>query len=336
VSFRCGEWATARPGIIRIDDPDARRSGTVHDVAATWPELSYAGWAGTKRTVHLCTQMLGKARIALGPVQPEWMHTCLHTAARGLTTGPLPLGDRSVQFGLDVFEGALTVRVSDGRSATVPISGGRTIADIYREFTGTAAEMGVSLDLWDRPQEVSDTTPFHEDTRRSEYDPAAVRRWFDAVTAVANVFGVWQGRFLGRSSVQFWWGAFDFAVLRFSGRKAEPPQDRGYIMRYDLDAEFMNAGFWPGDESAPDPIFYAYINPTPPGCDLAPIDPDAAAWIETMGEWVLPYEAVRTSGDPCGALLDFLDSVYAVAGANGGWDLTSYEYVPPAPSTRTA
>lgn len=301
-----------------------------------WPALPYGEWSETKRTLHLCSQMLGKASLALAPVQAEWMHACLHATARGLTTGPLPAGNGSIELGIDVFDDAMTLRTSDGRSSSVALAAGRTIADIYREFTGCAAELGVPLDVWDRPQEVADVTPFHDDTRPCAYDPAAVRRWFEVITAVANVFETWRGRFMGRSGVQFWWGAFDLAVLRFNGRHAEAPQDRGYIMRYDLDAEFMNAGFWPGDESSPEPIFYAYISPAPPGCDLVPIDPKSAAWIEQMGEWVLPYEAVRTSGDPCGALLDFLDSVYAVAGTHGGWDLASFEYVPPAPSSRTA
>jgi len=190
--------------------------------------------------------------------------------------------------------------------------------------------------VWDRPQEVSDTTPFHLNTHDCTYDPDAVRRWFSVVTAVANVFEAWKGRFFGRSGVQFWWGAFDVSVLRFSGRHAEAPDDRGYIMRYDLDAEFMNAGFWPGDDSSPEPIFYAYIHPAPPGCDLAPVNPKSAAWIEQMGEWVLPYEDVRNSGDPSAALDDFLESVYAVAGSNGGWDLSEYEYRPPAPPARNA
>jgi hypothetical protein len=313
------------------------KESSVSDPASptAWPELAYADWADTKRTLHLCTQMLGKARLALFPVQPEWMHACLFPTARGLTTGPMPVGDLSVEFGIDVYDDAMTLAVSDGRAERVELSSGRTIADIYAEFTERAAGMGVPLDVWDRPQEVADTTPFHKDTAPCVYDPVAVRRWFAAISAIANVFELWRGRFFGRSSVQFWWGAFDLAVLRFNGRRSEPPEDRGYIMRYDLDAEFVNAGFWPGDDSSPDPIFYAYISPAPPGCDLVPIDPKAAAWIEQMGEWVLPYEAVRTSGDPRGVLLDFLDSVYAVAGTNGGWDLAAYEYVPPAPSRRT-
>jgi hypothetical protein len=301
-----------------------------------WPELPYAEWAETKRMVHLCTQMMGKAKLALSPTQPEWMHVGLFVTPRGLTTGPMPWSDRSVEIVLDVFDDALVVNVSDGRSARVLLATGRSVADVFADLSDTLAGLGVPYDVWDRPQEVADTVAFHDDRRPGEWDRAAIRKWFDLVTAVSNVFEEWRGRFFGRTGVRFWWGAFDIGVLRFTGRHAEAPNDKGYIMRYDLDAEFMNAGFWPGDEASPDPIFYAYLSPAPAGCDLAPVNPKAAAWIERMGEWVLPYEAVRTSGDPRAALLDFLDSVYAVAGTNGGWDLASFEYTTPAPSARNA
>lgn len=301
-----------------------------------WEPLPYAEWAETKKTLQLCTQMMGKVRLGLAPAQPEWMHACLRTTSRGLSTGPMPFEDRSVEVALDVFDEALVVTVSTGDLRRVPLGQGRRVSDIYRDLMTALADLGVAVDVWDRPQEVTDTTPMHADEADQTYDPEAVRRWFGVITAVANVFEEWRGRFFGRSGVQFWWGAFDLAVLRFSGAHAEAPDDRGYIMRYDLDAEFMNAGFWPGDDASPEPIFYAYIHPAPEGCSLAPVNPTAAAWIERMGEWVLPYEAVRTCPDPRGALLDFLDSVYAVAGTNGGWDLPNYEYRAPAPPAHEA
>jgi len=157
-------------------------------------------------------------------------------------------------------------------------------------------------------------------------------------TVFSSVYGVFEEfrtRFFGRSGVQVWWGTFDQAVLLFTGKKLDAPDDKGYIMRYDLDAEHMNVGFWPGDDDSPEPVFFGYLVPAPPACETAPIEPHHANWIEAMGEWLLPYEAVRTSGDPRRAILDFLNSIYRVALTQGGRDAASFEYVPPAPPTRS-
>ena len=162
---------------------------------------------------------------------------------------------------------------------------------------------------------------------------AHAQRFYRLLATIDGVFEAFRSRFFGRSSVQFWWGGFDFAVLLFSGRHAPAPADRGYIMRYDLDAEHLNAGFWPGDDNVPQAGFYAYLVPRPDGCETAPIEPEHAGWVEAMGEWIMPYDAVRTSADPRQAVLDFLDSVYHVATTQGGWNAEAYEYVRPARPT---
>ena len=154
---------------------------------------------------------------------------------------------------------------------------------------------------------------------------------------LSSVYGVqeeFRSRFFGRSGVQFWWGTFDQAVLLFTGRKLAAPDDKGYIMRYDLDAEHMNAGFWPGDDNAPAAGFYAYLVPRPDGCETAPIEPEHAGWVEAMGEWMMAYDAVRQCDDPRRAILDFLTSVYRVAVTKGGWDEEQLSYTPPPDPAR--
>ncbi len=299
-----------------------------------WPELPYEQWAGTRKTVQLYTQILGKMKLALAPVQPEWLAASLEVGARGLTTGAMPWGTASVEVSLDFVDHVLRMALSDGRFAEFSLADGPTVAAVWAWATGVLADLGVEADLWDKPQEVEDTTRMSTDTRPVEYDTDAVAQWWTVISAVRGVFDEWRSPFFGRTHVPFWWGAFDLAVLRFTGKKAVAPEDRGYIMRYDLDAEFMNAGFWPGDQSAPGPIFYAYIYPKPPGCELASINPSGAAWIEQMGEWVMPYETALRSGDPRQAITDFLDCIYGIAGEYGGWDLPSFTYKEPAEPPR--
>jgi hypothetical protein len=299
-----------------------------------WPPLTYSDWAPTKKTLHLYTQLLGKARLALEPPQPEWLGSCLYLNARGLTTGPMPWGTLLVEVALDFSTHSLSVCVSDGRIKTLPLVPGRCVADVFSGLRDAFRELGIRMDMWEKPQEVEDITFLGDNRHDCTYAPEQVDRWFRVITAVRNVFDEWRSPFFGRTGLQFWWGAFDLGILRFSGKRAKAPDNRGYIMRYDLDAEFMNAGFWPGDDKSPAPVFYAYIHPKPPGCELAPINPTSAAWIERMGEWILPYEAVRGSVDPRRTILEFLDCIYGVAGSYGGWDLASYKYAAPPPPKR--
>ncbi len=295
----------------------------------TWPALPYEKWAPTKKTLQMCAQMIGKARLGLSPPQPEWLHACLYLDARGLATGAMPYGERVITMGVDVYEGSLWVEASDGRRVTVPVAPGRSVAEIWADLGARLADLGIDVHLNDLPQEMADATPFRENRHDHTLVLADAQRFLQVMAAVDGVFEEFRSTFFGRSGVQFWWGACDFTVLLFSGRHETAPVDRGYIMRYDLDAEHMNAGFWPGDENAPDPVFYAYIHPRPDGCETAPVRPEHAGWVETLGQWVLPYEAVRTCDDPRQAILDFLRSVYSVAVTRGGWDLAAHEYVRP-------
>jgi hypothetical protein len=298
-----------------------------------WPELPYREWASTKKTLQMCTQMLGKARLALAPPQPEWLHSCLYLDGRGFTTGPMPDGGRIVHMGIDVFDSVLWISTSDGERSTIPLGPDRCVADVWSEFQSALSGLAIGADLWDKPQESEDTTPLSENRHDCEIVPEYAQRFYRVLGSLNDVFEEFRSDFFGRTSIQFWWGGFDFAVLLFTGRKLEVPEDAGYIMRYDLDVEHLNVGFWPGNDDAP-PMLYGYVIPSPDGAESAPVEPEAAMWSADLGEWVLPYDAVRTSEDPRADILAFLRSVYGAAVDHGGWDKEDFAYVKPAPSKR--
>jgi hypothetical protein len=304
--------------------------GKIEDVSpvgdnGAWPDVNVATWAGTKRSLHLYTQMLGKIRLALSPPQPNWMFTALYLAPRGITTGFIPYGVTSVEATLDVFASRITIARSTGQTLVVPLVPVRTVAEIYSALTAALKQVNVACFISRVPQEIPDTTPFDEDRRPCEYDPAAVLRWFSAATATATVFETWRACFFGRSGIQLWWGAFDLALLLFSGKKATPPTNRGYLLKYDLDAQMMNVGLYFGDDKHA-PYFYGYIYPEPAGAEKLPVEPSAAKWSTQLHEWVLPYEAVRSCADPAAAIVAFLDSIYAQCFAAAGWNRDACSY----------
>ena len=299
-----------------------------------WPALSYEAWMPTKKTLHMCAQMIGKARLALASPQPEWLNACLYLTASGFTTAAMPHGTDLVSMGIDVYQSAIWIRVSDGRRATVPLGTDRCVADIWSGFREALAGLDLDIDIWEKPQEVPDITLFSENRHDCTIVAGDAQRFLRILASINSAFEEFRSRFFGRSGVQFWWGAFDFTVLLFTGKHEKAPDDRGYIMRYDLDAEHMNAGFWPGDDSNPYPGFYAYLVPRPDGCETAPIGSEHAGWVEAMGEWMMPYEAVRGSDDPRQVILTFLNGVYGVATTLGAWDAEAFTYDKPVPPPR--
>jgi hypothetical protein len=302
--------------------------------AGAWPSLPYDGWAATKKTLHLVAQMVGKVRLALAPPLPEWMNTCLYLDSRGFTTGAIPYRDAVVTIAIDLFDCAIRIEVSDGRRATIALGPDRSVATIWADFRASLDTLHIDVDVLEKPQELSDMTAFSSNTHDHSFNAEQAQRFHRVVCAIDGAFEEFRSSFFGRTGIQFWWGSFDFCVLLFSGKRVPAPDDRGYILRYDLDAEQMNAGFWPGDDSEPEPRLYAYLVPRPDGCEIAPIEPQHAAWAEAMGEWVLSYERVRSSENPHAAIVDFLQSVYKVAVANGGWDADAYRYAVPVPRTK--
>lgn len=293
-----------------------------------WPALDVASWAPTKKSLHLYLQMLGKLRVALSPSQPNWLFTALQLSARGITTGPIPWHGGSLEASLDVWTSELIVERSNGETRRIPLVPARPVAAVFADLTAALTALSIPCTISPVPQEVPDVTPFHEDDRPSEYDPAAVQRFFSAITATAGIFDEWRAHFFGRTGIQLWWGALDLALLLFNGKHVPPPTDRGYLLRYDLDAEMMNVGLYPGDEKTP-PFFYGYIFPQPLGAESMPIAPIAATWSEQVKEWVMPYETVRTSADPAAQLRTFLDSIYALCVTKAGWDRAALSYAAP-------
>ena len=295
---------------------------------AVFPVVNVDLWSATKKCFHLYLQMLGKVRLALSPAQPNWMFTALHLSARGVTTGTIPWRGTSIEAFLDVFSSEIIVQRSNGDVARVKLLPARTVAEIYAELTSALVAIGVECAITTVPQELPDTTPLHLDDRPGSYEPEAVLRWFSAATAASGIFEVWRAHFFGRTGIQVWWGAFDVALLLFSGKRVPPPTDRGYIMKYDLDAELMNVGLYFGDESTA-PFFYGYIFPQPPAPSALHIAPASASWSATLGEWVLPYETVRTAPDPAAELGAFLDAIYGHCIASAGWDSDAHRYDSP-------
>jgi hypothetical protein len=293
--------------------------------ASPWHDLDVSRWAPTKQSLHLYSQMLGKIRLALSPPQPEWMFTALYLNPRGLTTGSIPCGYSSIECVLDIFDSAITISKSDGRTRAIPFVPSRTVAEIYADLTAALEELKVECYISPVPQEVPDTTPLPTDRRVRDYDAAAARRWFDTNTALAGVFERWRSGFFGRSGVQLWWGAFDLAMMLFNGKRVAPPTNRGYLMKYDLDAELMNVGLYLGDATTA-PFFYGYIYPEPPGALSLPMRPTGATWSAQLKEWVLPYEDVRTSADPELTIRTFIDAIYAHCFDAAGWDKHALTY----------
>ena len=293
-----------------------------------WPDIDASKWAATKRGLHLYAQMLGKIKLTLAPIQPNWMFTPLFLTPRGFTTGTIPWRGSSLDVVLDLFDAEIAVSRSDGAKAVIPLVPVRTVAEVYSDLTIALEKVGVDCFISPVPQEVPDTTPLPDDRHACDYDREAVMRWFQASTATWGVLDEWRSHFFGRAGLQLWWGAFDLALLLFSGRKVPAPTDRGYLMKYDLDAEMMNVGLYYGDEKTP-PFFYGYIYPEPKGAESLAIAPKDASWSKTLREWVLPYDAVRNSSDPAATLRSFIDSLYELCFTAAGWNRELYTYDAP-------
>ncbi len=298
------------------------------DVRDRWPEIEVARWAQTKKSLHLYTQMLGKIRVALSPAQPNWMFTPLLFTAHGLTTGAIPCEGISVDASLDVFASEIVVRTSAGTQRRIPLLPPRTVSAVYHALHDAFEQLHVPCTISPVPQEVPDTTPLPDDTRPAVYEPHDVQGWFAAATSTAGVFEEWRSRFFGRSGVQLWWGAFDVSLMLFSGKHVTPPADRGYLLKYDLDAELMNVGLYFGDETTK-PFFYGYLFPQPADAATTAVAPEDASWSAALSEWVLPYDAIRHARDPVAELNAFVDAIYELCFSKAGWDRAASSYTAP-------
>jgi hypothetical protein len=293
-----------------------------------WPPLEYARWAPTKRTLHLIAQMLGKLRLALAPHQPNFLFTALYMTPRGFTTSPVPVGLRLLEVRLDVFDARISVLTSDGRRIDVAFAELSSIAATYEALLAALNALDVEVSLSPIPQEIPDSTPLDHDARPVAWVPEDAQALLTVMSSTQSVFDRWRAHFFGRTGLQLWWGAFDLALLLFSGKHVAPPLDRGYLARYDLDAEMMNAGFYAGDE-ANEAFYYAYIYPEPAGCAELAVGADGARWSEQFGEWILTYDFVRRAPEPEELLRAFLSGIYDACGRAAHWARSEHLYVPP-------
>lgn len=286
---------------------------------AEWPSIPYEEWRGTRDTLHMYTQVLGKLRLALCVFEPQWSHVPLYVTARGLSTSPMPVGLRTIDVELDLLAHELVIRSSDGGVRRLPLGG--DVADFYRDAMHALELMDVDVEISVLPSEVSDPIPFPDDHQHITYVKDHAARFFKTLSMIDVVMKEHRAHFRGRTTlVQFYWGTFDLALTRYSGRFLEPPIDAGVIRRYGGDAEQICVGWWPGDQRVRYPAFFAYGYPEPEGIEQAAIQPAGAEWNETAGEFLLPYETARSSEDPGGAISEFLESTYAAAANLMHWD----------------
>jgi hypothetical protein len=268
-------------------------------------------------------------RLALSPPVNHWWHVALYVTARGLTTSPIPHGPRTFEIEFDFLDHNLRITADDGASQTIAL-GPRTVAAFYGDVMAALSSLGLPVRIWPVPSEVPDPVRFDQDRRHAAYDPEYAQRFWRVLVQADRVLKEFRGRFVGKASpVHFFWGGFDMAATRFSGRPAPVhpsiPGVPDVITHEGYSHEVSSAGFWPGGGPLPQPIFYAYAYPEPPGFRDAPVRPVGAYYSAELGEFVLPYDAVRTAGDPDAALLDFLQSTYEAAADRANWDRAALE-----------
>jgi hypothetical protein len=289
-----------------------------------WPLLRLADWEPTYLTIHRFTQVVGKVQLALAPPMNHWWHVTLRVTSRGLTTAIL-CGEQHLTMSFDFVDHRFVAETPDHGMQSFALEP-MTVADFYQRVLAALGALGVRPHVWPVPVEVADTTPFPEDRQHAAYDKAAVEHIHHALLAIDRVFNLHRGRFLGKSSpVHFFWGAFDLAVTRFSGKR-NPGAPADVINREAYSHEVISHGFWlggdfPGKGRVEEPVFYAYAVPEPAGFRDARIEPAAARYDTVFGEYLLPYEAVRSAGDPEATLLSFMETTYLAGARGAGWDI---------------
>jgi hypothetical protein len=296
-----------------------------HDQIDIWPPLEFSAWAGTCATLHMWTQVVGKIRLALSPwVNHSWGVT-LYVTARGLTTSPIPFGTQIFEIEFDFLAHELHLSVSDGASRVLKLRP-QSVAAFYSEVMQTLRELRVEVDIITTPNEVADAIPFDRDEKHAAYDREYANRFWRVLVQADRLFKEFRGRFCGKCSpVHFFWGSFDLAVTRFSGRTAPPhpggiPHLPDAITREAYSQEVSSLGFWPGNEQVPQALFYSYAYPAPEGFAKAKVEPTVASFHPQLREFVFPYEEVRRAHSPDEAILEFAQSTYDAASMLGHWE----------------
>jgi hypothetical protein len=290
-----------------------------------WPALPYEAWKDTYATLHMWMQVVGKVALAQAPpVNHSWA-IALHLTSRGLSTRALPHGRRTFTMELDFIDHQLVTRSSDGVTRTLALAP-RSVADFYRHVLAMLGDMALPVKIWPMPVEIPSPIRFDKDTVHVSYDRAYANRFWRILVQVERVLNATRCQFVGKCSpVHFFWGAMDLAVTRFSGRPA-PAREGPAFMRDAYSREVISHGFWPGSGPVLEPAFYAYAVPEPPGLKAAPVQPPEAFYHHELGEFILPYEAVRAAADPDEAIRRFVASTYEQAATLGGWDRPALEY----------
>lgn len=292
---------------------------------ADWPALPLDAWEPTRATLHMWCQIVGKVRLALSPYVNHWWQVPLYVSARGLTTSAIPYRGKVFEVEFDFIGHVLRISVSDGASRTLRLAP-KSVAAFHAEFTSALAALGIEVHIWTMPVEIPAPIAFDKDTVHAAYDPDHAGRFWRALIAITTVLGEFRGGFIGKSSpVHFFWGSFDLAVTRFSGRRAPPMPDADVVTREGYSHEVSSVGWWPGDETTPYPAFYAYAAPEPAGFPLAPVRPPAAFYDREAGQFRLKYDDVRLAASPRRALLEFCQSTYEAAATLAKWNRTELE-----------
>jgi hypothetical protein len=297
-----------------------------------WPPFPLAAWQDTYETLHLWTQIIGKIRVALAPKNNHWWHSTLYVTPHGLTTATIPDGTRSFQITFDFLQHQLLIETSDGMMRTIALAP-YSVAAFYQAVMSTLKDMGIEVQIWTMPQEVADPIPFEQDEQHAAYDPDCAQRFWQILMQADRLLTVFRSRYAGKCSpVHFFWGSFDLAVTRFSGRRAPEhpggvPHMADWVTREAYSYEVSSCGFWLGGGLI-EALFYAYAYPAPEGFKDYPIQPQEGFYSSDMQEFILPYEAVRQADDPDLRVLEFLQSTYEAAANLGNWDRATLDYKP--------
>jgi Family of unknown function (DUF5996) len=287
------------------------------------PELKFSEWEATCDTVHMWTQIVGKTRMTLSPMENHYWNATLYVTPRGLTTAPIPYPKGTFDVAFDFISHELTIRSSGGDERAVALAA-RPVAEFYTDYMSQLRAMEIDVKIHTKPDEFDDPVHFDQDTRHASYDKEYVERFRQILIWADRVLKLFRCRFIGKASpVHFFWGSFDLAVTRFSGRRAPEREGADPITREAYSHEVSSCGFWPGDRRFPYPAFYAYAAPSPAGIENEPAHP--GGWNPQLGEFILKYDDVRAAGDPEKAVLDFCQSSYEAAAKLAHWDRKALE-----------
>jgi hypothetical protein len=288
-----------------------------------WPPLPLKEWQPTYTTLHMWTQIVGKIRMTLSPPQSHWWHVTLYVSPAGLTTGPVPYPGGVFEIRFDFQKHELAILTSEGKGVLRPLRA-ESVAEFYGAVMKSLATLGITVDILTKPQEVADAIPFDQDLTHCSYDPAPALRFWHILVSSSKVLDRFRAKFEGKCSpTHFFWGSFDLACTRFSGRRA--PERKGVISGPAYSHEVSSAGFWPGGGAVDGPAYYAYNVPKPDGLENAVVRPAAAKWNPELSEFILMYDDVRTAESPEDALYEFLQSTYEAGATLGKWDRASLE-----------